>query len=120
MRMIWQLSALLMTLAPLAPAAEYIVYIGTYTGGGKSQGIYAYRFDSNTGKLSEGSLAAQATNPSFVNLHPNRKYLYAVSEVATLNGQKTGAVTAFSIDPKTAKLTPLNQVPSHGAGPCYV
>src|SRR5262249_49424086 len=120
MRMIWHISALLLTLAPLAPAAEYLAYVGTYTNTGKSQGIYAYRFDSNTGKLTEIGLAGQATNPSFVNIHPNRKYLYAVSEVSGRQGQPTGAVLAFAIDPNTAKLTPLNQVPTRGNGPCYV
>jgi 6-phosphogluconolactonase len=112
--------ALLLALAATLPAAEYIVYIGTYTNTGKSQGIYAYRFDSDSGKLTEAGLAGKATNPSFVAIHPNRKYLYAVSEVSGSGGKPSGAVTAFSIDPKNAKLTPLNQVPSRGSGPCYV
>jgi 6-phosphogluconolactonase len=120
MRLIWHVSAILLTLAPLAAAAEYIVYVGTYTNTGKSEGIYAYRFDSNTGKLTDIGLAGKAPNPSFVNISPNNKYLYAVSEVSGPKGQPTGAVLAFSIDPKTAKLTPLNQVPSRGNGPCYV
>ena len=68
-------SALLLILTWAASAAEYIVYLGTYTNAGKSQGIYAYRFDSDSGKLSEIGLAAQATNPSFLAIHPNRKYL---------------------------------------------
>jgi 6-phosphogluconolactonase len=106
--------------ASLTFADEYRVYIGTYTNTGKSQGIYSYRFDSKTGKLQPEGLAGQATNPSFVAIHPNRKYLYAVSEVSTMNGQRTGGVSAFSIDPQTGKLTPLNQVPSRGTGPCYV
>jgi 3-carboxymuconate cyclase len=46
--------------------------------------------------------------------------LYAVSEVSGTDGKKGGSVSSFSIDPKTAKLTFLNQVPSMGAGPCYV
>src|SRR5690348_13102024 len=117
MRILWPVCAILLSLAPLGQAAEYIVYVGTYTNTGKSQGIYAYRFDSNSGKLTEIGLAGTATNPSFVAIHPNRKYLYAVSEVATLNGQKSGGVSSFSIDPKTAKLTPLNQVSSRGSGP---
>ena len=107
-------------LAVTAFAADYRVYIGTYTNAGKSQGIYSYRFDSKTGKLEPEGLAGQATNPSFVAIHPTRKYLYAVSEVSTMNGQRTGGVSSFSIDPKTGKLTPLNQVPSKGTGPCYV
>ena len=117
MRISWFLPFLIVS---AAFAADYRVYIGTYTNTGKSQGIYSYKFDSKTGKLEPEGLAGQATNPSFVAIHPNRKYLYAVSEVSTLNGQKTGGVSAFSIDAKTGKLTPLNEVPSKGSGPCYV
>jgi 6-phosphogluconolactonase len=102
-----------------ATAADYIVYIGTYTNTGKSKGIYAYSFDPGSGKLTEIGLAGEATNPSFLAIHPNRKFLYAVSEVSG-GGPSSGAIRSFSIDPKTAKLTPMNQVPSHGNGPCYV
>jgi 6-phosphogluconolactonase len=95
-----------------ARAAEYIAYIGT--GGRETKGIYAFRFDSKTGKLEPLGLAAEAKRPSFVAVHPNQRYLYAVAEA---NG---GAVSAFSIDPKTGKLTLLNTVSSKGSGPCYV
>jgi 6-phosphogluconolactonase len=59
-------------------------------------------------------------NPSFVALHPNGRYLYAVSEVSAFNGQRTGAVNAFSVDPASGRLTLLNKVSSHGDGPCHL
>lgn len=99
--------------ASAAGAAEYRVFIGTYTGP-NSQGIYTGRFDTKTGKLSELTLAGETANPSFVAVHPNRKYLYAVSEASG------GTVSAFSIDAASGKLTLLNSVSSHGSGPCYV
>ncbi len=98
---------------------EYIVYIGTYTGQ-KSKGIYAYRFDGATGRLVSLGLVAETTNPSFLAVHPNRRFLYAVSEIANYEGQKSGAVSAFALDPRTGKLTFLNQVSSRGADPCYL
>lgn len=98
---------------------EYLVYIGTYTRE-NSKGIYAYRFDAATGKLSALGLAAETPHPSFLTVHPNRRYLYAVNEIDNYDGQKSGSVSAFAIDPKTGKLTLLNKVSSHGAGPCYV
>jgi 6-phosphogluconolactonase len=101
-------------------AAQYVVYIGTYTTKQESKGIYAYRFDSAAGKLNEIGLAAESTDPSFLAVHPSGKYLYAVNEIGDFNGQKSGAVSAYSIDHKTRKLTLLNQVSTHGAGPCYV
>jgi 6-phosphogluconolactonase len=101
-------------------SSSYLMYVGTYTTKQTSKGIYAYRFDSATGQLSSIGLAAEATNPSFVAVHPNGKYLYAVNEIGDFNGMKTGAVSAFAIDRKTGTLKLLNQVSTHGAGPCYV
>jgi 6-phosphogluconolactonase len=102
-----------------SPPDKFWVYIGTYTGG-KSKGIYRFEFDPASGKLTGRALAAQTTNPSFLAIHPNRRFLYAVGEMADFRGQKTGAVNAFAIDSKTGNLTLLNQESSGGAGPCHV
>jgi 6-phosphogluconolactonase len=102
------------------PNTQYLVYVGTYTTKQESKGIYAYKFDASTGKLSPIGLAAESTDPSFVAVHPNGKYLYAVNEVDDFNGQKSGAISAFAIDPKSGKLALLNQVSTHGSGPCFV
>jgi 6-phosphogluconolactonase len=98
---------------------DYFVYIGTYTGPA-SKGIYAYRFHPADGKLTSIGLAAETTNPSFLAIHPNGRFVYSVSEMDNYNGQKTGAVSAFSIDPQSGKLTLLNTVSSKGGGPCHV
>ena len=102
----------------LLPAADSIVYVGTYTRE-SSRGIYAWRFDPASGKVTSLGLAAEATNPSFLAIHPNRKFLYAVGEISGA-GQKGGIVNAFAIDSSTGRLTLLNQVSSKGAGPCHV
>lgn len=104
---------------PPAPK-RYLAYVGTYTEKTKSKGIYAFRFDDTSGKLSPIGVVAETPNPSFVALHPSGKYLYAVNETGEFGGEKSGAVSAFSIDRKTGKLTLLNQVASRGAGPCHV
>jgi 6-phosphogluconolactonase len=107
--------------APEDRHSQYLVYIGTYTlEGSDSKGIYAYRFDSQTGTLISIGLAAETTNPSFLAIHPNHRFLYAVNEVGNYKGEKSGAVSAFAIDRKTGKLTLLNQVASRGSDPCYV
>jgi hypothetical protein len=94
-------------------------YIGTYTGTG-SKGIYVCRFDARSGKLTEPELAAEVGSPSFLAIHPNQKYLYAVTEADEFNGKKSGSVSAFAIDPKTGKLTFLNRQASEGLGPCHL
>jgi len=110
------------TQTPAKPAAkaQYIAYIGTYTSKTTSKGIYAYRFDPEKGQLASIGVAAETTDPSFLAVHPNGKYLYAVNEVGNFNGGTGGAVSAFAIDAKTGALKFLNQVPTRGAGPCHV
>jgi 6-phosphogluconolactonase len=100
-------------------AGESLVYFGTYTGA-KSQGIYASRFDSATGKLTTPELSAEIKNPTFLAVASGGNFLYAVSEVDQIGGKPTGAVDAFAVDAKTGKLTPLNQQLSGGSGPCHV
>jgi 6-phosphogluconolactonase len=99
----------------------YFMYVGTDTEeGSTSKGIYAYRFSAGSAQVTPVGLAAEATNPSFLAVHPNHRFLYAVNETGNYKGQKTGAVSAFAIDRATGKLTLLNEVPSGGADPCYI
>lgn len=96
------------------------VYVGTYTRGTKSKGVYRMDLDLATGKLSEPAVAGEAVNPSFLAIHPTGKYLYACGEIADFGGKKgVGAVSAFAIDDK-GDLALLNQQSSEGAGPCHV
>jgi len=95
------------------------VWIGTYTEGTKSKGIYTGLFDEQTGALSTLSVAAETPNPSFVALHPNGKYLYAVNE--THDGpEHSGVVTAYTIDAAAGTLTEINHQLSRGADPCHL
>ena len=98
----------------------YLVFVGTYTNKTASKGIYAYRFDPGIGKLSSLGVATESEDPSFLAVHPSGKYLYAVNEIDHFGGQKSAAVSAFSIDPRNGKLTLLNQVATQGAGPCHI
>src|SRR5579862_3510869 len=107
--------------SPADHHGKFLFYVGTYTEeGSKSKRIYAYRFDPHTGQITSLGLAAETTNPSFVALHPNGRFLYAVNEVQNYNGPNSGGVSAFSIDRSTGKLTFLNEVASRGADPCYI
>jgi 6-phosphogluconolactonase len=97
-------------------------YVGTYTSGGDkaSKGIYRMDLDLRSRTLGVPQLAAEAIDPSFLAVHPSRKFLYAVSERGEIDGRPGGAVRGFSIDPATGGLMPLNQQSSRGAGPCHV
>jgi 6-phosphogluconolactonase len=100
---------------PTAPAGKHHVYFGTYTGA-KSKGIYHAIFDRATGKLSEAELAGEAVNPSFLNISPDGKFLYAVNK----EGDKQGGVLAFAIDGKSGKLTRVGEQAACGDAPCYL
>jgi 6-phosphogluconolactonase len=109
------LSLLTLLAALTLNARDYTVYVGTYTGPNASKGIYKFGFDPDSGEVTSPiELAAEIASPSFVAIHPNGRLLYAVNEAGK------GAVTAFSIDAKTKKLTKINEQPSIGDGPCHI
>ena len=104
---------------PSSDTSPFLVYVGTYTGP-KRKGIYVYRMDPATGTMTSLGVAAEIKSPSFLAIHPNRRFLYAVNEIDEFAGKKSGAVSAFAIHPETGKLTFLNQQPSGGGGPCHL
>jgi 6-phosphogluconolactonase len=122
-RKIALLSALLTALAfPSAASvenrpsnAQYLAYVGTYTTKTSSKGIYSFHFDTATGQLTAIGIAAETRDPSWVAVHPGRKFLYAANEAG-----KASTVSAFAVDAKSGKLTLLNQIPSLGEDPCYL
>ena len=107
-----------------------LVFIGTYTEPilfgtgkilrGKGEGIYVYELDETTGQLKFLGLNQVGPNPSYLTFHPSRRFMYVVNELKDFEGNPTGAVSAFSIDPVTGKLNLLNRVPSFGTDPCYL
>jgi len=87
---------------------KYWVFVGT------SRNIHRFEFDPATGKLANGEMAAEVTNPSFIAIHPNGKFLYSVAEIGK------GGVLSFAIDAKSGKLTKLNEQLAGGNGPCFI
>lgn len=130
MRRVFRLHTLLLLLAfvgrnvAYAKSGQYVLFVGTYTNtDGKdtgSKGIYSYRFDEASGKVSALGVAAETTNPSFLTVAPENKFLYAVNELREYKGAASGGVTAFAVDHKTGKLTRLDEVASRGSDPCYI
>ena len=105
-------AVMLLASAP-AMAAQYFLYVGSYTAG-TSKGIYAWKFDSETGALAPMGLMAETPQPAHLWVSPNGKFLY------TVNWETQGGVSAYGIDGKSGALTFLNRVSSHGAQPNQV
>jgi len=103
-----------------SPGGSCVMYIGTYTRPGQSQGIYAFRMELASGVCSPLGLMAETPSPSFLDADARGRFLYAVNEVNQFQGKANGGVSAFAIDAATGKLTALNQHSSMGAGPCHV
>jgi 6-phosphogluconolactonase len=95
-------------------------YVGTYTRGTDSRGIYWFDLNTRTGEMTAPQLAAEAVNPAFLTIHPNGQRLYAVSEIDDHAGQPTGGVIAFGIDAKSGGLSELNAEAAGGRGPCHL
>jgi 6-phosphogluconolactonase len=99
-----------------------LLYVGTYTNSAAgSKGIYGWRFDAATGAVTSLGLAAETDSPSWVVVHPNKRFLYAANELPPPEaGGPTGAVTAFSIDAGSGKLTQINRVKTNGLAPAHM
>jgi 6-phosphogluconolactonase len=97
--------------------SQALVYVGTYTLG-ESEGIYVYRLDPSSGALRCAAKAAGVENPSFLTLHPTRRYLYAANEWEEHTDSPQGALSAFAIDPETGRLAPSGEVAQVPAPVC--
>ncbi len=98
-----------------AQTGNYRLLIGTYTAPGKSQGIYSYKVDVANGVFTQQSVTTGISNPSFLALTPDKKFVYSVSKSA-----EGSSACAFSFDEKTAKLTLINSSLTKSDGPCFV
>src|SRR5499427_10425661 len=97
-------SMALFTLAAFArkssSSTRFLAFVGTYTSKTESKGIYAFEFDAQSGKLTPKGIADETPDPSWIVIHPSGKFAYAANE-----GGKQSSITAFAIDPQSAKLT---------------
>jgi 6-phosphogluconolactonase len=97
-----------------------LLYVGTYTEGGRRDGIHLLRMNPATGSLLRVATVDAGQNPSFLTIHPNGQTLLAVNEVNETAGKATGSLRSFEIDVDSGELTPINEQASEGAAPCYV
>lgn len=112
-----------LTFITFAQDKNLMMYIGTYTEGGNSKGIYTYHFNQENG-IFELLSSATAANPSFVTLSPDGKRLYAVSEY---NDGRQGAYS-FDVSEDKSQLSnpvflptaPKEALPRAGADPCHI
>lgn len=112
--------AVTLLLCVFANAQNPIFYmlVGTYTNApSKSEGIYVYKFNPNKGEATFVSKVTGVSNPSYLAISRDQKFVYSVNEN---HGDTSGEVSAFSFDKTKGELHFLNKQPTGGDDPCYV
>jgi len=107
----------LSTLMHAQSQTKTLLFIGTYTNEVPANGIYIYEFDEINGSLKKLGQGDNITNPSYLDLSPDGKYLYACTETRT---PFEGSISSFKIDSLNGQINPINIKASGGANPVYV
>ncbi len=93
------------------------VFVGSYNWDKSKSGIYIYELDTIIGRLREVSNLKEVLNPSYLNISPNGKFIYACTEAKMPN---LGSVSSFEFNSKNGNLTFLNSQKSGGENPVYL
>jgi 6-phosphogluconolactonase len=104
----------------------HFILFGTYTElephasePGLVKGIHVYRTDDQYQLLEACQQVQASSNPSYLTVHPNGRFVYAVNEYEH-EASGSGTVSAFSFDAQTGSLEFLNSQSSHGLDPCHL
>lgn len=105
--------------------SSLFLFVGTYTNidtplEAKSTGIYIYRMNMHTGALTPYAASPATSNPSYLCIHPNKEYVYAVNENGGPGASDMGGVSAFRLNPGSLQMRMLNSVSSMGKFPCHI
>jgi 6-phosphogluconolactonase len=100
-------------------AMTQYAYVGTNTQTGKTgkhrkEGIYLYSRNQETGQLTLVGGQVSKEDPTFLRMHPNKKFLYAVVELVE------GGVSSFAVNSADGSLTLLNSQPTGAIHPCHL
>ncbi|MBK7863708.1 MAG: lactonase family protein [Archangiaceae bacterium] len=90
-------------------AGRQFAYVGSGNGN-----IYVFKVEPADAGVSARGLVSAGVNPSFLAVHPSKRYLYAVNE------SSAGAVSAFAIDQASGALTFINRTTGVGNGPAHL
>jgi len=95
------------------------VYVGGYARADQS-GIHACTFDEATGELAVRDSFAGIVSPSYLLVHPNERWLYAVSETSQQQDGAPGAVWALLCTREPWRMQQINHQLSGGDWPCHL
>ena len=101
--------------------SKQLLYVGGYAAVGQP-GIGAFWFDGAAGGLVPAGSHSGIRNPSYLLLHPNGRWLYAVSETGAASGDEPGSVWALMVSEIGGEVsfTALNRQSTAGDWPCHL
>src|SRR4051794_29947288 len=113
-------AAVLLAGLGVAKADDSLVFFGTHNAG-PTRGFYLGHFDSDTGKLTVPEFDVHSDGCAYFVITADGRHLYTCNAGANFGGaQHMGSISSFSLEPKTGKLTLLNQLPAGGEDPSYI
>ena len=79
-------------------------------------GLYVFRFEAYSGRLTLMSVVNDILNPAFIRYHPTKKVMYVLTETVKENSK----VHSYALSANTAELYPLGKpVDCGGKSTCY-
>src|SRR5215510_13405153 len=83
-------------------------------------GIQALLFNESTGELTSCGSFTGIDVPSFLIVHPNKQWVYAVSETGQSSHGTFGEVWAFQVQHEPFSMQLINRQTSRGDWPCHL
>ena len=108
----------LQTLETPMPSSS-LIFASRYAPANQS-GIQAFMFNKTNGALDTHGSFTGILNPSFILVHPNGKWLYAVSETGQGSDGVAGSVCALNFEREPFSMRLLNQQTTRGDWPCHL
>lgn len=96
-----------------------LLFVGGYSPANQI-GLRAFAMDETTGALTPSGTFAGIANTSFLVVHPNGRWLYAVSETAEKDNGTSGEVWALRYTRAPMHIKAINPQLSGGTGPCHL
>lgn len=97
-----------------AASGKQRVFIGSNT----QDGILTFDWNPLTPDLTAVGVAAKLANVDWITFSPDRKFIFAASEVESFNGKPTGAVLSYQV--QNGNLTEVSAQNSAAKGTCHV
>jgi 6-phosphogluconolactonase len=105
-------------LAGLVAPAPHPASTRILVGSGTPDGILSYAWDAKTGSLTPEGVTAKISHSTWLDISPDRRYLYVACELDEFQGKPTGSVASFALS--NGKLTAISNVPAEGKGTCHL